>query len=533
MKRLLLIFAAASLLLAAGCAGGPILAAPAAAVTLTAPAPVTVLSSPSDSKSIPWAPWPTQAWASASPEQAGMDSSRLLTLLDFLPQQDLDLHSLLVIRRGYVVLEVNVFPNQAATGQELQSCTKSITSILTGIALQDNLLHSTDQKVLDFFPGKTFANLDARKRTMTVKDLLTMTTGLTWPEATLSYGSRDNPVRAMWSGSDPVQYILDQPMAAAPGTVFNYNTGASQLLGAILEKTSGLKLAEYAKQQLFDPLGIRDFSWHKMRGIEPGGSGLVLTARDMAKLGYLYLRGGLWENRQLIPAAWVHESTHKQVEAGAHGGYGYQWWLEPGGSYSAVGFGGQTIHVYPDKDLVVVITGAMSQAQRTSLRNLVDFFVVPAVVSDQPLPETAATRELQARLKIASDRPAGHAVNPLPAAAQEIAGRSYNLEANPLSWAQFKLDFSEKEAVLTVTKTNGSTHRIPIGLDGVPRQQESLHTVVEGEWNAESIFTFHYEMLGDADGRTIEMVFDGSQVSITSTTYVQADVVQFKGQETR
>ena len=533
MKKLLHIFAVAGMLLAAGCAGGSIAVAPAAAVTIAAPTAATpepVQSSPADSKGVPWAAWPTRAWEVASPEQVGMDSSRLLTLIDFLPKRGLDLHSLLVIRRGYIVFEVNTFPNQVSSGQELQSCTKSITSILTGIALKDGLLHSTDQKVLDFFPDRTFANLDDRKREMTVRDLLTMTTGLTWPEATLSYGSRDNPVRAMWSGSDPVQYILNQPMSAAPGAVFNYNTGASQLLGAIIEKNSGQKLAAYAKQQLFNPLGIRDFSWHKMRGIEPGGSGLVLTARDMAKLGYLYLRGGQWENHQLIPPAWVNESTRQQVEAGAHGSYGYQWWLGPGGSYSAIGFGGQAIHVYPDKDLVVVITGAMSQTQRTSLHNLVDYFVVPAVVSDQPLPETDDTRELQLRLKSASDRPTPQAVTPLPAVAQEIAGRSYTLETNPLYWAKFKLDFSENEALLTVTKTNGNTHRIPVGLDGVPRLQESLYTVVEGDWDAERTFTFHYEMLGDADGRTIKMVFEGSQVTLTSTTYVQADIVQFKGQ---
>jgi CubicO group peptidase (beta-lactamase class C family) len=532
MKKLLLILTAACWLLAAGCAGGTTAAAPAATAVLAAstPAGPEPAASPSAiANDSSWAPWPTRAWAAASPEQAGMDSARLLTLLDFLPKQDLDLHSLLVIRHGYIVLEVNIFPNQASTGQELQSCTKSITSTLTGIALKDGLLTDLNQKVLDFFPGRTFANLDARKRAMTVRDLLTMSTGLDWPESTISYGSRDNPVRAMWTGSDPVQYILDRPMTAAPGALFNYNTGASQLLGAILEKTSGQKLADYANQQLFEPLGIRNFTWHSMRGIEPGGSGLVLTARDMAKLGYLYLRGGQWENRQIIPASWIAESTRKQVEAGAHGSYGYQWWLDPGGSYSAVGFGGQAIHVYPDKDLVVVITGAMSQTQRTTLRNLVDYFVLPAVISDTPLAETADTRELQTRLKSASDRPAAHPVDPLPVVAREIAGRTYDLETNSLYWKTFKLDFTENDAFLTVTKNSGDIQRIPMGLDGVPRMHETLRTLVTGEWDDERTFLLHYEILGDADGRTIKMVFEGSQVSLTATTYVQADSVQIKG----
>lgn len=514
--------------LMAGCAGGSV--GGTAPTPSYIPLPTSYFPSPTPAPPIPWAPWPTAGWTSASPEQAGMDSSRLLTLMDFISQQqDLDLHSLLVIRRGYLVLDLNIYPHTSATAQEQQSVTKSFTSALVGIALQEGYLKSVDQKVLDFFPKRKIANLDSRKQAITLRDLLTMTSGLDWPESKSSYASLDNPARAMWTSPDPVQYVLDRPMAADPGSHFNYNTGASELLGAILEQTTGHKLSELASQYLFDPLGIHSFTWHRMRGIEPGGSGLVLTPRDMAKLGYLFLRGGRWEDRQLIPAGWVANSTRAQVTTNTGGGYGYQWWLNASGGFSAVGFGGQAIQVYPAQDLVVVATGAMGTAERNSLRNLIELFVLPAVVSDHPLPETSATGELLTRARAAAALPKPQPIPTLPAIAAQIAGRSYTLEANPLNWKQAKLEFPQNnEALLTVELSNGGSSRIPIGLDGVPRVAEALRTSVTGKWENEQTFTLQYEILGGSDGDIIQMAFNGSQVDLTLTSYVQADVTHVK-----
>ncbi len=509
----------------------PTAAAAQATATPVAATPTPISPTPtSDRISIPWAPWPTLDWASASPEQVGMDSNRLLTLVDLLSEQKLNLHSLLIIRRGYLVLELLSYPYQASTPQDLQSCTKSVTALLTGIALQAGQIKSVDQKVLDFFPDRSVSNLDANKRAITVRHLLSMTAGLNWPEAGISYSSRDNPVRAMWGSADPVQYVLDRPMAGEPGKTFTYNTGASQLLAAILEDATGQKLSAFARQHLFEPLGIQNYVWHTMRGVEAGGAGLFLTPRNMAKLGYLYLRKGRWDSRQVVPAAWVAESTRKQVETDMHSAYGYQWWVTPDGeSYSAAGFGGQLIAVYPQKDLVVVATGAMNQAQRNSLRNQLDFFVLPAVLANHSLPASATADQLRARVQAASARPAARPLSPLPATAQQIGGRSYTLESNPLYWQQFQLEFAGAEAYLTVRTNNGESKRLTVGVDGVPRLNATFNTVLHGKWEDDFTFSLHYEPLGDADGRTIRFEFSGKEVQVTSTSFVQQDVAIFKG----
>jgi len=460
-----------------------------------------------------------------------MDSARLLSLLDLLPIQNLNLHSLLVIRRGYLVLEVNPYPYQATTAQDMQSCTKSVTALLAGIALQNGQLKSIDQAVLDFFPKRTVNNLDARKQAITVRNLLNMTSGLNWPEATISYASRENPVRGMWASADPVQFVLDRPMAAEPGRTFSYNTGASQLLATILEQTTGQKLSQFARQHLFEPLGIQSYTWHKMRGIEAGGTGLALTPRDMAKLGYLYLRSGRWDDQQIVPASWVAESTRQQVETNTHGAYGFQWWVDPAnGSYSAAGFGGQAIHVFPKDELVVVVGGAMNPTQRTTMRNLIDFFVLPAVISEHALAPAPAADEMLARAQAAEARPSARPVEPLPAMAQEIGGRSYTLETNALNWQQFELAFGAAEATLTLHLTNGETTRQTVGLDGVPRLNAAQRSVLSGSWDSARAFTLHYEVLGDADGRTLRFEFAGNELLLTVTSYVQMDVASIKGQ---
>jgi CubicO group peptidase (beta-lactamase class C family) len=477
-----------------------------------------------------WAGWPTGGWVSASPEAVGMDSARLETLMDFLEAQDLNLHSLVIIRRGYLVFNLNVYPNTSSTGQEIQSATKSVTSALVGIALQLGYLKSLDQKMVDFFPKRTIANLDARKQAITLGDLLSMTSGIDWPEATVSYASKENPVRAMWSSSDPLQYVLDRPMAAPPGTTFNYSTGNSQVLGAILEMASGQSLSDFANQRLFEPLGIHGATWHRMRGSTPGGSGLVLTARDMAKLGYLYLRGGQWGGKQLLPADWIAASTAKHIAAPA-GGYGYGWWVTPNGGFTASGFGGQTIDVFPEQGLVVVSTGAMGMAQRTTLHNLITYFILPAVVSDQTLAASAASKTLKARLAAAAGKPAAQAPAELPPLAGEIAGKSYTLAANALDWKKITLEFpSKNEAALVVEYSGGGGARLAIGLDGVPRVGETLRTALVGRWDDEGTFTLQYEVIGGADGQTVRMAFAGNAVMLTLTSYVQGDVSVVKGE---
>jgi CubicO group peptidase (beta-lactamase class C family) len=347
----------------------------AAACTSSPPAPAAVTPaspSPASPGSPPPAYWPTSAWRTAAPEDQGMDSARLIAMLDAVRAQRLDLHSLLVIRNGYIVSETYFAPYAQDDLHQLYSVTKSFIATLVGIALDRGDLQSLGQPVLDFFPGRSFANLDDRKRAMTLEDLLTMRAGLEWQD--------DDPtIGAMVRSPDWVQFVLDKPMVQAPGGQFNYCSGCSHVLSAILQQATGLTARQYAGPNLFEPLGIASLRWDADRtGMPIGGWGLQLTPRDTARLGYLYLHAGMWDGRQVVPAAWVQTATHKHTPTDGELGYGYQWWVYPSyGAYTALGLYGQTIFVVPQSDLIVVTTADVENHE--PIFHLIEEYILPSI----------------------------------------------------------------------------------------------------------------------------------------------------------
>ena len=315
--------------------------------------------------------WPTDAWRTSTPEQQGMDSAQLARMFAEINQQHFSLNSVLIIRHGYLVTEVYVPPFQADTKRKIYSITKSIISALVGIALDQGYLHDVNQKALDFFTDRTIANNDTRKHAITLKHLLTMTSGL--QPSTQDRG-------------DIVQKTLNLPMVAKPGVKWDYNTDSTHLLSAILQKVTGQSALAFAQTQIFTPLGITDVAWSTdANGVNIGGSALKMTPRDLAKFGYLYLHGGVWNGRQVVPRDWVQTSTAKQVDCTEKRGYGYLWWQMPFGGYAALGYGGQEILVFPEHDLVVVFT--TSPMDEKKLWKLVSDFILPAVRSGEPLPD--------------------------------------------------------------------------------------------------------------------------------------------------
>jgi len=325
-------------------------------------------------------------WPTATPEAVGMDSQVLAELITTLHETDSGVNAVLIVRHGSIALEAYFAPFAADSRQALYSCTKSIISALVGIALAEGAIESLDQPVLSFFPEHTFANVDARKERMTLRHLLTMTAGLEWHEAAPYI---DDSLGRMVRSTDWVQFILDQPMAAEPGEVFNYNSGISHLLSAIIQQTSGKAAHAYAKEKLFGPLGFPAVPWQiDPQGRSIGGWGLELTAREMAKIGYLYLHDGAWEGQQLVPAEWVKQSTtHHAGEENERLGYGFQWWTVPELSpqaYSAIGRLGQYILVIPEQDLIVVFASADAQPD---LITLVRTMILPAIQSDTSIPD--------------------------------------------------------------------------------------------------------------------------------------------------
>jgi CubicO group peptidase (beta-lactamase class C family) len=316
------------------------------------------------------APAETGSWRTATPESQGMDAQRLAALLETVQQERLNLHSLLIIRNGYLVSESYFGAYGPTTPHETYSCTKSVIATLIGIAIDQGQIAGVEEPLAALLPERSFAAPQLAQ--MPLEHVLTMRTGLEWQDTDPTFG-------AMYRSRDWVGFVLDRPVAQPPGTTFNYCSGCSHILSAVLQQNTGMNPRAYAEQYLFGPLGISNFSWESdPDGLPIGGWGLSLTPRDMAKLGYLYLQQGQWEGKQLVSSAWVAEATRKHTPSDGPLGYGYQWWTYPtGGAYAALGRYGQTIFVAPQQNLVVVTTAQLPNHDR--IFELIETYVLPAV----------------------------------------------------------------------------------------------------------------------------------------------------------
>jgi CubicO group peptidase (beta-lactamase class C family) len=333
----------------------------------------------SDRDQQPASVWPTRGWRTAAPQDQGMDPGALAGIDDQANGVYANLRSVLVVRHGVLVVERYYHGATQASYFNVYSVTKSVTSALIGIALGEHTLGSLEQPVGRLLATHLPPRPDPRLRGVTVEQVLTMTAGLP-PDPT------DGTPPSLVHATDWVRFLLSQHPATTPGARFAYSSEGSHLLSAIIADATGQPTLAYAQAKLFAPLGIASdhpfepvyaprnqatyegagFAWPTdPQGYHLGYGFLKLTARDLAKFGYLYLRGGTWEGRQVVPAAYVRASTQTQVSTGGtfgpFTGYGYQWWTTTEGghpAFAAMGLGGQLIEVIPDLDLVVVMTSA-------------------------------------------------------------------------------------------------------------------------------------------------------------------------------
>ncbi|MFX0209042.1 MAG: serine hydrolase domain-containing protein, partial [Candidatus Hodarchaeota archaeon] len=325
----------------------------------------------------------TETWKISSPEAVGMSSTKLNQMLELIETDNIPIDSIIIIRSHHLVFEE--YPNpqyDEKTRHDVCSVTKSFTSALIGIMIGQGLIKSVDQKIIDLFPNKSFSNLDSRKQNITLKHLLTLTAGLEWDEETYPANDTRNDFYQLENSYDAVQYVLDKPMVAEPGTLFNYNTGASHVLSALIAEITGNSTLDFAQEYLFDPLGISDVQWNQNHeGIYKGGAQLYLRPQAMAKLGYLYLKNGTWEGQQVIPAEWVVQSTKTYI-IGKYfrgSGYGYHWWTLPEYDYFfAAGAEGQMIYVLPGYNMVVTFTASIHSGENFP-RTLLHDYILPSV----------------------------------------------------------------------------------------------------------------------------------------------------------
>ncbi|MHA2160507.1 MAG: serine hydrolase domain-containing protein [Candidatus Thorarchaeota archaeon] len=347
--------------------------------------------------------WPTIDWIVDTPENHGMNSTKLNEAEQTVRRMEYPIDSVLIVKDGALVYEVYGEGWDADDIHMIQSCTKCITSTLVGIAIEQGLIESVDSKMMDFFSDWTVQNVDSRKMNITIEHLLTWTDGMEFHEIDYPYDDPMNDLGQMWVSEDALQYCLDRPMWDDPGESWWVNSGTLIILGGIIELQSGMSILDYANQNLFGPLGIDNLYWAQIGGGEAGGwyhtdGGLYLTPRDFAKFGYLMLNNGTWDGEQLFSEDWVVEATVPRIETGwtwspSYEQFGYQWWVWPElGMYSAHGHYEQALYISPSEDMVIVITGNVPDGSFYPADSLVEYFIVPAIgLDDDYLPDSVGT----------------------------------------------------------------------------------------------------------------------------------------------
>jgi CubicO group peptidase (beta-lactamase class C family) len=433
----------------------------------------------------------------STPEKQGISSRAVLAFVQAADSSIDAMNSVMIVRHGRVVAEGWWAPYQAQTPHVLYSLSKSFTSTAVGLAIAEGKL-SLDDRVISFFPGEAPGDTSANLRAMRVRDLLRMSTGQV-SEAPL--GITDTPAL---TGQTWVHRFLAHPVPYKPGTHFLYNSPATYMLSAIVQKVTGQTVLDYLQPRLFGPLGIGHPTWvASPEGISAGAYGLNVRTEDIAKLGLLYLHRGDWNGRQLLPAAWVDSATARQTSNGSDPrsdwdqGYGYQFWRSRHG-FRGDGAFGQYMLILPEYDAVVAITSGVRDMQ--AVMNLVWDKLLPAM-QDAPLPEDAAAQSaLRTRLSaLAIHAVAGRATSPL---ASKISRRWYSVPTNAAGIAAVSLDLAPRAPALLVRTASG-VQRTPLGIGSWGATQPGFATGIDkllavpphpqvalaGAWTADSVFT--------------------------------------------
>ena len=419
----------------------------------------------------------------STPEEQGISSLAILSLIEVADRDVHSLNSFMLVRHGHVVAEGWWAPFSAETPHSLYSLSKSFTSTAIGMAVAEGKI-SLDDEVLKFFPDLAPADPSVNLKQMRIRDLLSMSAG------------HDKEVQ-LREVKEQTKAFLAHPVAFKPGTHFLYNTPASYMLSAILQKVNGEKTVDYLRPRLFEPLGIANPIWEESpEGVTQGGYGLNIRTEDIAKFGQLYLQKGEWNGKQLIPADWVERATSRQTSNGSNPksdwdqGYGYQFWRCRNGCFRGDGAFGQYCIVMPEQDAVIAITSGLGDMQ--SVMNLVWEKLLPALQSGPMSANTESQEKLKktlAGLKLPPQKGSG-----AKGAAEKLTGKTFVFPENEQKLES--IAFSEEEGGPTLTlKCDGKEQRIAIG-DGEWRKGQVAYgrfaeqpVAASGGWTADDIYT--------------------------------------------
>ena len=439
----------------------------------------------------------------SSPETQGVSSSALLAFVE-AADKDIDaMNSFILVRHGHVVAEGWWSPYGAESPHSLYSLSKSFTSTAVGLAVAEGKL-SVDDEVLKFFPEDAPAEPGKNLKLMRVGDLLRMSTG-----------HQDEPKR---TADEPwTRTFLAQPVPHKPGTHFLYNTSATYMLSAIVQKATGQTVLDYLRPRLFEPLGIENPTWEASpQGISAGGFGLNIRTEDIAKFGQLYLQKGKWNGKQLVPASWVEAATARQTSNGGNPksdwdqGYGYQFWRSRHGAYRGDGAFGQYCIVLPEQDAVIAITSGVKDMQ--AVLNLVWDKLLPALKSESLAPDEEAREKLGHTLKGLSLHPPEGLASP-----PKVAGKKYVFPANERKLEAIAVE-TDGDATTLVVRINGVDRRIACGSGTWKKGRLAYGPLPEqpaaasGGWTGGDTFTAKVCFYETPFIATFRLKFDGDEL---------------------
>jgi len=459
------------------------------------------------------APCSQAALPRSSPEAQGIRSSAVLAFVEAADKDIDSLHSFMLVRHGHVVAEGWWAPYAAETPHMLFSLSKSFTSTAVGMAAAEGKL-SVDDPVLKFFPDEAPSEPSANLKAMRLSDLLRMSTG-----------HQTEPPRR---STEPwAKTFLAQPVPFKPGTHFLYNTSATYMLSAAVQKATGQTVLDYLKPRLFDPLGIESPTWEKSpQGVSAGGYGLSVRTEDIAKFGQLYLQKGKWEGKQLVPAAWIEAATARQTSNGSSPksdwdqGYGYQFWRCRHGAYRGDGAFGQYCIVLPEQDAVIAITSGLRDMQ--AVLNLVWDKLLPemkpsAIELDESTRALLATKLKGLTLRL----PEGNGT-PL-----KSAGKKYVFPTNDRKIESIAVESGGKDDQVTlVTRVDGVERRVACGLGTWRKGRAAWGRLPEqpaaasAAWTADDTLTVRLCFYETPFVVTIRLKFTGNEVRLESESNV-------------
>jgi CubicO group peptidase (beta-lactamase class C family) len=453
-----------------------------------------------------------------SPESQGISSSAILSFIDAADREIDTMHSVMLVRHGFVVAEGWWSPYEAKTPHILFSLSKSFTSTAVGLAIADGKI-SLDDEVLTFFPEDAPANPSDNLKAMRIRDLLCMSTG--------------HQVEVELDANQPwTKAFLAHPVPFKPGTHFMYNTPATYMLSAIVQKTTGKTVLDFLRPRLFEPLGIENPMWGTSpQGISLGGWGLRIRTEDIARFGQLYLQKGQWNGKPLIPASWVAAATSRQTSNGSNPksewdqGYGYQFWRCRYGAYRGDGAFGQYCIVLPEQDAVVAITSGVRNMQ--AVMDLVWDKLLPALQASSLPADDAAYKKLTTRLASLTVQPASGSPTSLIVAA--VSGKRYTFPKNDRNIEAMSLEFQADGATLVV-RTSGRENRISCGsgtwkkgkttfVNGLSTDLTCLteyQVAGTGAWTGQDTYNAKICLTETPFYLTLTFRFDGKQVLLDS-----------------